>query len=89
MVHFELKNFLVMRYFVDGTKRFGKKNQSFKQHHKILLEFFTKISGAPELDYRMLFEKLYDEIVTDKLIPLHDLDYINWNKWIAAKAKRG
>jgi hypothetical protein len=89
MVHFELKNFFVMRYFVDSTKRFGKKNQSFKQHHKILLDFFTKISGAPELEYKMLVGKLYDEIVTVNLIPPHDLDYINWNKWIAAKAKRG
>jgi tetratricopeptide (TPR) repeat protein len=89
MVHLELKNFFVMRYFVDSTKRFGKKNQSFKPHHKILLEFFVKISGAPESEYRALFGKLHDEIVTSNLIPLHDLDYINWNKWIAAKAKRG
>ena len=35
----------------------------------------------------MLFGKLYDEIVAANLIPSHDLDYINWNKWIAAKAK--
>jgi hypothetical protein len=89
MVHFELKNFFVMRYFIDSTKRFGKKNQSFKQHHKVLLEFFAKISGAPESEYRTLFGKLYDEIVPVNLIPPHDLDYINWNKWIAAKAKRG
>jgi tetratricopeptide (TPR) repeat protein len=88
MVHFELKNFFVMRYFVDSTKRFGKKNQSFKPHHKVLLAFFTKISGAPEVEYRMLFGKLYNEIVAANLIPPHDLDYINWNKWIAAKAKR-
>ena len=88
MVHFELKNFFVMRYFVDSAKRFAKKNQSFKPHHKILLDFFTKISGVPELEYRMLFGKLYDEIVTANLIPLHDLDYINWNKWISAKVKR-
>ena len=88
MVHFELKNFFVMRYFVDGTKRFGKRNQSFKPHHKKLLEFFMKISGAPESEYRILFEKLYEEVVSDKLIPASDLDYINWNKWIASKAKR-
>jgi tetratricopeptide (TPR) repeat protein len=89
VVHFELKNFFVMRYFVDSTKRFGKKNLSFKPHHKILLEFFAKISGTPELEYKGLFGKLYDEIVTLNLIPPSDLDYINWNKWIAAKAKRG
>jgi hypothetical protein len=88
MVHFELKNFFVMRYFVDSTKRFGKKNQSFKPHHKKLLEFFTKISGAPESEYRALFEKLYEEVVPGNSIPAIDLDYINWNKWITAKAKR-
>jgi hypothetical protein len=88
MVHFELKNFFVMRYFVDGTKRFAKKNQSFRPHHKKLMEFFTKISGAPESEYRILFEKLYEEVVSDNLIPASDLDYINWNKWITAKVKR-
>lgn len=88
MVHFELKNFFVMRYFVGGTKRFGKKSQSFKPHHKILLEFFAKISGAPESEYKTLFGNLYDEIVSGNLVPPNDLDYINWNKWITAKARR-
>lgn len=87
MVHFELRNFFVMRYFVDSTKRFGKKRQSFKTHHKKLLDFFTKISNAPEAEYRFLFKKLHDEVVSKNVIPLNDLDYINWNKWIAAKAK--
>ena len=45
MVHFELKNFFVMRYFVDSTKRFGKKNQSFKPHHKVLLDFLQRLVG--------------------------------------------
>ncbi|MEX1239931.1 MAG: hypothetical protein WEB30_09440 [Cyclobacteriaceae bacterium] len=88
MVHFELKNFFVMRYFVDGTRRFGNKNASFKPHHKKLLGFFTKISNAPVSEYNGLFGKLYSEVVAENLVPKSDLDYINWNKWIASKAKR-
>ncbi|MFZ6013410.1 MAG: hypothetical protein ACOYXT_23915 [Bacteroidota bacterium] len=89
MVHFELRNFFVMRYFVDATKRFGKKNQSFKEHHKKLMDFFSRISGVPEAEYNGLFEKLHAEVVLKKLIPQNDLDYINWNKWIASKVRSG
>lgn len=88
MVHFELKNFFVMRHFAAGTIRFAKKNQSFKSHHKKLLDFFAKLGSVPEAEYRGLFEKLYTEIVVKKLIPASDLDYINWNKWITSKVKR-
>ena len=87
MVHFELRNFFVMRYFVDATKRFGKKNEAFKEHHKKLIDFFSRISGVPEAEYNRLFEKLHAEVVLKKLIPQNDLDYINWNKWITSKVK--
>jgi hypothetical protein len=87
MVHFELRNFFVMRYFVDATKRFGKKNQSFKDHHKKFIDFFTRISGLPESEYGSLFTKLHADVVLTNLIPQHDLDYINWNKWITSKVK--
>jgi hypothetical protein len=88
MVHLELKNFFVMRYFVDATKRYGKKNAIFKPYHNIILDFFSKISGVPESEYRALFDKLHKEVVVMNVIPPNELDYINWNKWITSKAKR-
>jgi hypothetical protein len=88
MVHLELKNFFVMRYFVDATKRYGKKSVIFKPHHKIILDFFSKISGAPESEYKALFDKLYKEVVVMDIIPPTELDYINWKKWITTKVKR-
>jgi tetratricopeptide (TPR) repeat protein len=88
MVHFELKNFFVMRYFVDATKRFANKNQAVRAHHKKIVEFFLKISKAPQSGYKDLFKKFYSEILAENLIPKRDLDYINWNTWITSKIKR-
>lgn len=88
MVHLELKNFFVMRYFVDATKRYCKKSTIFKPHHRIILDFFSKISGVPESEFKVLFDKLHKEVVVMNVIPPGELDYINWYKWITAKAKR-
>lgn len=88
VVHFELKNFFVMRYFVYGTKRFARKNRAFKDFHKPILDFFSKVSGTPESRYPNLFQKLYADVVVTNLIPRNDLDYINWNRWISSKLKK-
>lgn len=88
VVHFELRNFFVMRYFVDGTKRFIKKNRALRDYHKHILAFFSKVSSTPESRYPDLFGKLHADIVLTNQIPQHDLDYINWNKWISSKLKK-
>jgi len=86
MVHLELRNFFVMRYFVSSTTRFFKRNKALKSYHKVMLAFFTKISGAPESEHGPLFEELASQLFTSKeLIPLSDLDYINWKRWLETK----
>ena len=92
MVHLELRNFFVMRYFVASTKRFFSRNKALLPHHKILLPFFSKISGAPESEHKSMFQELYDNLFSNSSsIPKSELDYINWSKWIdhklGAKAK--
>jgi hypothetical protein len=89
MVHLELRNFFVMRYFVDSTKRFYKRNQALRPHHKIILNFFNKAGNEPESHHKGLFEQLNNEIFSaSNLIPKNELDYINWSKWIAEKINR-
>jgi hypothetical protein len=87
MVHFELKNFFVMRYFVISTKRFFNRNTALLPYHRKVISFFIKISGAPESEHRLLFKKLGDELLSGAgMIPESELDYINWKKWIADKS---
>ena len=50
-------------------------------------EMCLNVKIRPESEYSSLFTKLHTEVVLTKLIPQHDLDYINWNKWIASKIK--
>lgn len=89
MVHYELRNFFVMGYFVGSTKRFFIRNKALRPFHKILLAFFIKVSSAPENDHKGLFEKLRRELFADTAtVPASDLDYINWIKWIDGRVTR-
>lgn len=86
MVHLELRNFFVMRYFVVSAKRFFNRNKALLPHHKILLAFFSKISGAPEHEHKSMFQVLYNNLFSNSPgIPKGELDYINWSKWINYK----
>jgi hypothetical protein len=83
MVHLELRNFFVMRYFVSSTGRFFKRNKALKPYHKILLAFFTKVSGAPESEHKQLSKELFSQLFAgENMIPAGDLDYINWKRWL-------
>lgn len=86
MVHLELRNFFVMRYFVASAKRFFNRNKALLAYHKIVLAFFSKISGAPESEHRYLFQQLSEVLFSSPAtVPKSELDYINWGKWINSK----
>ena len=75
-----------MRYFVNSATRFFKRNKALKSYHKGMLAFFTKVSGAPESEHKSLFKELSSQLFADKeVIPLSDLDYINWKRWLETK----
>jgi tetratricopeptide (TPR) repeat protein len=87
MVHFELRNFFVMRYFVASAKRFFSRNTALLPYHTILLSFFIKVSGAPDSEHQSLFRKLNNDLFSAaETIPASELDYINWKKWISGKS---
>lgn len=85
MVHFELGNIIVLRYAVDTTRRFLKKNKGkLVPFEKCLLKFFSKLSTSPSSNYTQIFEKLK----SDLFIGIDDrqkdriLDYLDFNAWI-------
>ncbi len=84
MIHFELGNMFVLRYFVDSAKRFIKKMKGLDDHEKLLLSFFSKISKVPVADYKELFQKLNVELIekASSDSPIFQQDYIDYRNWI-------
>ncbi|MCB0835264.1 MAG: hypothetical protein KDD99_01280, partial [Bacteroidetes bacterium] len=83
--HFEQKNFFVMRYFVDNTRRYLKKTGKIEPYEKELLRFFSKISKIPYAEFKDEFISLKDRLFPsekESLISHSTSDYINFERWI-------
>ena len=89
MIHFELNNLFVLRYFVESTRRFVKKNKQLEPYQKKLLRFFLKISRTAPEDYQRQFHALIPELdpnISDTGVPDDALDYIDYLAWATAHA---
>ena len=62
MVHFEQKNLMVLRYFVESTRRYLKKARQVQLFERRLFKFFAAIGHEPESKYQSLFEGLYNDL---------------------------
>ena len=85
MVHFEQGNLFVLRYFVDSSRRFIRKNYPPDDFHEILLKFFAKISKSPISEYRGQFVELKSVLFPvegEPLIKARSLDYVEYKEWI-------
>lgn len=84
MIHLEMENMMVLRYFVDSAKRFIKKMKGLEAYEKTLLSFFSKISQAPLLEYKTLFQELNSTLIenTRSDAAIFQQDYIDYAKWI-------
>ena len=84
MIHLELENMFVLRYFVDSAKRFIKKMKGLEEYEKTLLTFFSKISKAPLLEFKPLFNGLNEELIQSAKSedPIFRQDYIDYRSWI-------
>lgn len=84
MIHLELENMFVLRYFVDSAKRFIKKMKGLEDYEKTLLSFFSKISKAPLLEFKPLFKGLNEDLIQSAKPedPIFQQDYIDYRGWI-------
>lgn len=90
MIHFEQKNYFVLRHFTQSTRRFLKKHNVDQPYDEELIRFFIKASDTPEYEHRDLYSKLYDSLFveSDEKVPDGVLDYIDYKSWIMKKLKR-
>ncbi len=83
MVHLELENFFVLRYYVGSMRRFLKKQGALAQYEQILLRFFVQISTLGESDIKDAFSKLHAQLEKEYevLQSQRVLDYIHFLDW--------
>ncbi len=90
LVHFELQNFFVLRYFVDNTRRFIRKQREMQAYESILLKFFVQISNTPLLEYREKFTRLREKLFPENgpdLVSREALNYIDFRDWIQDRSQ--
>jgi len=88
MVHLELKNYFVLRYYVGSMRRFIKaRKTSLEPYEQLLLRFFTSTSSLGESDFKAAFSKLQLQLLEQKetLKKKRVLDYIDFLSWTARK----
>ncbi len=87
MIHLDQQNLFVLRYFVDSTRRFLKKQRAVAPHEKMLLKFFSDMAQAPVMEYKARFKKLHTELFPQNKEPLvaEGLDYIDYRLWVENK----
>ena len=84
MIHLEQQNMFVLRYFVDSTRRFLKKQRKIAQHESVLLKFFSGIAQTPVMEYKQKFKALDATLFPPNGEPLvsNEHDYIDYKRWI-------
>ena len=88
MVHLEQKNMMVLRYYVDSTRRFMKKIREVQPYEDVLLKFFIRIGRLPLLEYKEAFAELKERLFPNQaepLIPEGIRGYIDYEEWILGK----
>ena len=83
MTHLEKRNYFVMRYFVDSTRRFLKKQKEVKLFEKTLLQFFSRMGRLPDSEWKESFRQLNEDLYGEKGLLLNgEIGYIDYKKWI-------
>ena len=90
MIHLELDNIIVLKYAIEGCRRFLRRVRKVHPFEKVLLRFFSKICNAPKREYRDLFVELEGTLFggPELLVDENILDYLDFRSWISDWVKR-
>ncbi len=85
MIHFELKNTMVLKFAVENTRRFLKKHRKKQAFEDIMLRFFSKISKTPTAEYKEVFLQLYKKLFQGEVLIVNEdiADSIDIENWIS------
>ncbi|MEQ9424177.1 MAG: hypothetical protein RJQ09_07165 [Cyclobacteriaceae bacterium] len=84
MIHFQLKNIIVLKYAIVSTRRFLQKSRQMQSFEKVLLKFLGRICTTPESSWRDHFLWLNDNLFlkTSDEDKAQILDYLDFEDWI-------
>jgi hypothetical protein len=86
MIHFELNNIIVLRYAVDGCRRFFKKKKNANLFEQQILLMFSRLSLANPSDYKEVFKKTHTDIYAGNIQGVAKAQsYIDLKAWIEKK----
>ena len=87
MIHLERRNFFVLRYYVDSTRRYLKKLRRVEPYERTLLTFFTRIGRVAESEFPNLYQQLALDLFQEgsPQIPQTILGYIDYRNWLSQK----
>ena len=90
MIHLERRNFFVLRYYVDSTRRYLKKLRRVEEYEQTLLKFFTQIGRVPESEFMDLYHQLAIDLFQEgpAQIPRSLLGYIDYRSWLEKKRSK-
>ncbi len=87
MIHYELKNNIVLKYSVESCRRFLKKKRRLHDFEKVLLNFFSRASTSLPEKHAGLFLKLKEDLFknTESSLKASALDYLDFESWVNGK----
>ncbi len=88
MIHFEQQNLMVLRYYVDSTKRFVKKVREIGFFEDTMLRFFTRLAKTPLLDQPKAFSELNHKLFYENVSKSEESDlkgYLDYRAWIEGR----
>ncbi len=88
MLHFEMRNFFVLGYFVDGFRRYLKKRKKIQPYEQKILSFFSRSIQLPEAELSPAFRRLHATLTSDQRYSISSFErgYLDLIGWIATKA---
>lgn len=92
MVHLELKNYFVLRYYVDSTRRWLQKSGPLQKPERTLLQFFSKASRLAEGDLPEAFHQLYQKLFPAVHPPLTrslQQEFLPLREWVESRKHPG
>lgn len=90
LLHFELKNNILLPYAIKNTKRFLSKRKRTFKFETIFLKHLTKISNAQDkYEIEQLLQNIESEIEALKNDPFESVafEYFDFHVWLTSKVK--
>lgn len=90
LVHFEQKNYFVLRYFTDSVRRFNKKHHVHEDFDEELCRFIIKAANTPVYEHKALFRNKVEEMFYQDEAsgqPERTIDFIDYKSWMLSHSR--